>query len=1045
MAGTNGCDSIVTLELLVNPTVSYSYDTTICDDVTYGFGTRQLDSTGTYVDTLVSATGCDSILTVNLTVYPTYDVVVDEQICDGTPFDFNGRMLTVTGVYDTLLQTMNGCDSAVTLNLEVLDILTTDLTDSICAGESIVFNGQPMNTTDTVSFTTTSSIGCDSIVTMYLTVLPINTETVFDTICEGASYDFNGTDYSISGTYVDTVAGTNGCDSIVTLELLVNPTVSYSYDTTICDDVTYGFGTRQLDSTGTYVDTLVSATGCDSILTVNLTVYPTYDVTVDEQICEGTTYAFDGQQLDSTGTYSALFQTIDGCDSAVTLNLTVLDILRTDLTDSICAGESIVFNGQPMNTTDTVLFTTTSSIGCDSIVTMYLTVLPINTEMVFDTICEGASYDFNGTDYSISGTYVDTVAGTNGCDSIVTLELLVNPTVSYSYDTTICDDVTYGFGTRQLDSTGTYVDTLVSATGCDSILTVNLTVYPTYDVVVDEQICDGTPFDFNGRMLTVTGVYDTLLQTMNGCDSAVTLNLEVLDILTTDLTDSICAGESIVFNGQPMNTTDTVLFTTTSSIGCDSIVTMYLTVLPINTEMVFDTICEGASYDFNGTDYSISGTYVDTVAGTNGCDSIVTLELLVNPTVSYSYDTTICDDVTYGFGTRQLDSTGTYVDTLTSGTGCDSVVTVNLTVYPTYDVVVDEQICDGTPFDFNGRMLTVTGVYDTLLQTMNGCDSAVTLNLEVLDILTTDLTDSICAGESIVFNGQPMNTTDTVSFTTTSSIGCDSIVTMYLTVLPINTETVFDTICEGASYDFNGTDYSISGTYVDTVAGTNGCDSIVTLELLVNPTVSYSYDTTICDDVTYGFGTRQLDSTGTYVDTLVSATGCDSILTVNLTVYPTYDVTVDEQICEGTTYAFDGQQLDSTGTYSALFQTIDGCDSAVTLNLTVLDILRTDLTDSICAGESIVFNGLTLNTTTTETFTTTSSIGCDSLVTLYLTVLPINTETVRDTICEGESYAFHGTDYSISGTYVDTVAGTNGCDSTRDPRAAGESDGELQL
>ncbi len=319
-------------------------------------------------------------------------------------------------------------------------------------------------------------------------------------------------------------------------------------------------------------------------------------------------------------------------------------------------------------------------------------------------------------------------------------------------------------------------------------------------ITVDEQTCEGTPFDFNGRMLTVSGVYDTLLQTVNGCDSAVTLNLTVLNILTTDLTDSICEGESIMFNGQPMTTTDTVSFTTTSSIGCDSIVTMYLTVLPINSETVYDTICEGDVYDFNGAMLTLSGTYPDTVPGTNGCDSLVTLELVVNPTVYHEYDTTICDDVTYSFGTEILDSTGTYVDTLASATGCDSVVTLNLTVHPTYDITVDEQTCEGTPFDFNGRMLTVSGVYDTLLQTVNGCDSAVTLNLTVLEILTTDLTDSICEGESIMFNGQPMTTTDTVSFTTTSSIGCDSIVTMYLTVLPINSETVYDTICEGEVY-----------------------------------------------------------------------------------------------------------------------------------------------------------------------------------------------------------------------------------------------------
>ncbi|MCP4971257.1 MAG: hypothetical protein GY932_11785, partial [Arcobacter sp.] len=455
---------------------------------------------------------------------------------------------------------------------------------------SVLFDGQTLTQSDTVSFTTTSSIGCDSVVTLYLTVLPINTETVQDTICAGEIYAFNGNQYGLTGTYVDTVAGSNGCDSIVTLELVVNPSVSYAYATTICDDVTYAFGGLQLDSTGTYVDTLVSSTGCDSILTLNLTVNPTYSVTVDAQICEGTTFGFDGQQLASTGTYSAVFQTVTGCDSAVTLNLTVLSILRTDLTDSICLGESVLFDGQTLTQSDTVSFTMTSSIGCDSVVTLYLTVLPINTATVQDTICAGEMYEFNGNQYGLTGTYVDTVAGSNGCDSVVTLELVVNPSVSYAYATTICEDVTYAFGGLQLDSTGTYVDTLVSATGCDSILTLNLTVNPTYSVTVDAQICEGTTFGFDGQQLESTGTYSAVFQTVTGCDSAVTLNLTVLSILRTDLTDSICLGESVLFDGQTLTQSDTVSFTTTSSIGCDSVVTLYLTVLPINTETVQDTI-----------------------------------------------------------------------------------------------------------------------------------------------------------------------------------------------------------------------------------------------------------------------------------------------------------------------------------------------------------------------------------------------------------------------------------------------------------------------
>ena len=63
-----------------------------------------------------------------------------------------------------------------------------------------------------------------------LTVLPVNIETVRDTICEGELYDFNGNNLSTTGTYVDTVVGTNGCDSIVTLELIVHPILTFAFD-----------------------------------------------------------------------------------------------------------------------------------------------------------------------------------------------------------------------------------------------------------------------------------------------------------------------------------------------------------------------------------------------------------------------------------------------------------------------------------------------------------------------------------------------------------------------------------------------------------------------------------------------------------------------------------------------------------------------------------------------------------------------------------------------------------------------------------------------
>ena len=443
------------------------------------------------------------------------------------------------------------------------------------------------------------------------------------------------------------------------------------------------FGGVNLDSSGTYVDTLISTFGCDSIVTLNLVVHPIYDVTLNEQICEGTVYDFNGNPLDSTGTYVANLTTINGCDSIVTLNLTVLDILRTDLTDSICDGESLDFNGQILTTSGTYTHTSTSSIGCDSVIMMELTVLPINTETYNDAICEGDTYDFNGNIISSAGTYIDTVPGSNGCDSIVTLILTVNPIERTNLTAEICDDVAYEFGALLLDATGIYVDTLSTIHGCDSIVTLDLTVHPTYDITLDEQICNGTSFDFNGDMLTTTGVYTQTLSTSFGCDSVVTINLTVLEILRTDLTDSICYGESLDFNGQILTTSGTYTHTTTSSIGCDSVITMVLTVLTINTETHSDAICEGDTYDFNGNIISSAGTYVDTVPGSNGCDSIVTLILTVNPIERTNLTEEICDDVAYEFGALLLDATGIYVDTLSTIHGCDSIVTLDLTVHPT--------------------------------------------------------------------------------------------------------------------------------------------------------------------------------------------------------------------------------------------------------------------------------------------------------------------------------------------------------------------------
>ena len=114
--------------------------------------------------------------------------------------------------------------------------------------------------------------------------------------------------------------------------------------------------------------------------------------------------------------------------------------------------------------------------------------------------------------------------------------------------------------------------------------------------------------------------------------------------------------------------------------SCDSIVTTNLTVLPQNTTSQTLTICHGQSVTVGSNIYTQSGTYKDTLTSATSCDSIVTTSLTVRSLDSVSQTITLCfgQSVTVGFSTYT--ASGTYNDTLTSVTSCDSIVTTNLTI-----------------------------------------------------------------------------------------------------------------------------------------------------------------------------------------------------------------------------------------------------------------------------------------------------------------------------------------------------------------------------
>ncbi|MBR4788034.1 MAG: hypothetical protein IK013_09215, partial [Bacteroidales bacterium] len=162
-----------------------------------------------------------------------------------------------------------------------------------------------------------------------------------------------------------------------------------------------------------------------------------------------------------------------------------------------------------------------------------------------------------------------------------------------------------------------------------------------------------------------------------------------------------------------------------------------------------------------------------------------------------------------------------------------------------------------------------------------GCDSVVTLHLTIKGH-TSYGTEALTVCDSLVWHGRTYLSSGSYNDTLANASGCDSIVTLNLTVkghTSYGTEAL--AVCD--SLVWHGRTYLSSGSYNDTLANASGCDSIVTLNLTVKGHTSYGTETlTVCDSLVW-HGRTYLSS-GTYYDTLANASGCDSVVTLNLTV-----------------------------------------------------------------------------------------------------------------------------------------------------------------
>ena len=308
----------------------------------------------------------------------------------------------------------------------------------------------------------------------------------------------------------------------------------------------------------------------------------------------------------------------------------IISTINTEIAATICQGQTYTENGFNVSEAGTYTQTLTAINGADSVVTLIVTELPtVHTDLTL-TICEGTSLNFSGFNVSEAGVYTQTHTAENGCDSIVTLTVTELTTVHTNLTLTICEGTSLNFSGFNVSEAGIYTQTLTSVNGCDSIVTLTLNILPSYNTNLTATICQGSELNISGFNVSEAGVYTQNLQTINGCDSIVTLTVTELPIIHTDLTLTICEGTSLNLSGFNVSEAGIYTQTHTSVNGCDSIVTLTVSVNP-SYNIVIDTVLnEGDVYTENGFNESEIGTYVQYFQTIEGCDSIIILNILSN-------------------------------------------------------------------------------------------------------------------------------------------------------------------------------------------------------------------------------------------------------------------------------------------------------------------------------------------------------------------------------------------------------------------------------
>ena len=407
-------------------------------------------------------------------------------------------------------------------------------------------NGQIYTTSGTYFNPHADVYECEQVDTLYLTINnPVHLayhKTACETYTWTAAEGGNGQTYTTSGTYYYPHADANQCEQVDTLYLTINNPVHLAYHKTECETYTWsaaeGGNGQTYTTSGTYYYPHTDANQCQQVDTLYLTINNPVHLAYHKTECETYTWSAaqggNGQTYTTSGTYYYPHADANQCQQVDTLYLTINNPVHQSYTVDACDSYKWVVGSwsQTYTTPGVKLHSHSDANGCTQVDTLHLTLRHSTTGIDEVTACNSYTW-INGTTYTQStNTPTYTLTNAAGCDSVVTLHLTVNHSRPVSYTITECDSYTWINGiTYNASTTATYSHEDVH--GCTQVDTLYLTINYSATKDLYDTVCEGKPYYLNGFIIpgseNVEGDHTHTLNlfTINQCDSTVTLHLHV--------------------------------------------------------------------------------------------------------------------------------------------------------------------------------------------------------------------------------------------------------------------------------------------------------------------------------------------------------------------------------------------------------------------------------------------------------------------------------------------------------------------------------------